>query len=86
MTAIPSNAHKKLIYRSWHRGTREMDMLLGRFAEENVPDFDPDQLAEFEAILQIPDPDLYDWVTGRKEPPANSGEILKLFLTFHQKS
>lgn len=62
---------KRLIYRSWHRGTREMDLILGRFADKHVGTFSDPELDQYEAILSQSDPDLYDWVTGREEPPAN---------------
>lgn len=72
---------KRLIFRSWHRGTREMDLLLGSFANKHVPDFDESQLAEYAKILKIPDPDLYGWITGQEKPPANmAGGVMDLLL------
>lgn len=62
---------KKLIYRSWHRGTREMDLLMGSFADLHVPGFDADELDQYEAILVENDPDLYNWITGGEAAPAN---------------
>ncbi len=59
---------KRLIFRSWHRGTREMDLILGRFADAHVPGFSDDELDQFEALLGESDPDLYDWITGQKFP------------------
>lgn len=72
---------KQLIFRSWHRGTREMDLIMGSFADRNIQDFSNEELQLYEDILQIPDPDLYDWVSGRKEPPANAlNSVLQKFL------
>ena len=62
---------KRLIYRSWHRGTREMDLILGSFADKNVPNFSEEELNEYEALLQLQDPDLYNWITGVEPVPAN---------------
>jgi len=62
---------KRLIYRSWHRGTREMDLLLGTFADKEVPGFTESEMEMFEALLQENDPDPYNWLTGKEEPPAN---------------
>lgn len=62
---------KRLIFRSWHRGTREMDLIMGRFADAYVPEFSAEELAQYEEILQHPDPDLYDWIAGRAPVPAN---------------
>ena len=67
----PENMRKRLIYRSWHRGTREMDLIMGTFADENVPGFDGDALAQYDEILNHSDPDLYNWITGVETPPAN---------------
>lgn len=66
------NTRKRLIFRSWHRGTREMDLIMGSFAEMNVPGFTADELDLYEALLHNPDPDIYDWITGQKMPPANA--------------
>ncbi|NBO19910.1 MAG: succinate dehydrogenase assembly factor 2, partial [Proteobacteria bacterium] len=65
-----SDLAKKLIFRSWHRGTREMDLLLGRFADAYLPAFTPMQLEAYAAILELPDPDLYNWITGLEPVPA----------------
>lgn len=62
---------KRLVFRSWHRGTREMDLLMGSFADAYVKDFSADELALYEDILSHPDPDLYNWITGQQVPPAN---------------
>jgi antitoxin CptB len=62
---------KRLIYRSWHRGTREMDLLLGSFADKHMPSFGKAELSLYEALLEQSDPDLYDWILGKEEPPAN---------------
>jgi len=62
---------KQLIFRSNHRGTKEMDLLLGSFANQHVPDFDASDLAIFEQLLEENDPNLYNWISGREEAPAN---------------
>jgi antitoxin CptB len=62
---------KRLIYRAWHRGTREMDLILGSFANKYVPGFAEGELSQFEAFLNLSDPDLYNWISGQEEPPAN---------------
>jgi antitoxin CptB len=75
------NKRKQLIFRSWHRGTREMDLIMGSFADQNVHDFNEQELETYAQILQIPDPDLYDWVSGRKKPPANQlNPVLEKFI------
>lgn len=61
---------RKLGFRAWHRGTREADLLIGSFADRNLADFGPEELRQFEALLLENDPDIYDWMTGRKPVPA----------------
>lgn len=65
------NKRKRLVFRSWHRGTREMDLIMGSFADSYVKDFDAAALVLYEEILGHNDPDLYDWICGRAVPPAN---------------
>jgi len=65
------NRRKRLIFRSWHRGTREMDLIMGTFAESHVPDMSEAALDLYEELLHTPDPDVYDWVSGQKPVPAN---------------
>jgi antitoxin CptB len=65
------NRRKRLIFRSWHRGTREMDLIMGSFAEVNVPAMDEGALDLYEELLHTSDPDVYDWISGQKPVPAN---------------
>ena len=72
---------KRLIFRSWHRGTKEMDLFMGTFADRNVPDFTEDELAQYDEMLNCSDPDLYNWVSGRETVPANQmSAVLEKFL------
>jgi antitoxin CptB len=61
---------KRLKFRSWHRGTREMDLLLGRFADQRLNAFDAEAVGVYAALLEESDPDIYNWVTGREECPS----------------
>ena len=75
------NKRKRLIFRSGHRGTKEMDLIMGSFANKYVPGFSEGELGLYENILQISDPDLYSWITGKEEPPANAmSDVLKKLL------
>ena len=67
------NRRKRLKFRSWHRGTREMDLLLGRFADQYLDGYTADDLNIYEGILEISDPDLYNWVSGREGIPDTAG-------------
>ncbi|MFZ4806468.1 MAG: succinate dehydrogenase assembly factor 2 [Hyphomicrobiaceae bacterium] len=55
---------RRAIYRAIHRGTREMDWLLGRYAEAHVAAMDEPQLARFEQLLALPDPEIQRWILG----------------------
>jgi antitoxin CptB len=55
---------KRLLFRCWHRGTREMDLILGRFADIEISALSDGDLAELERLLEMPDPDLYAALTG----------------------
>jgi len=67
----PDIRRKRLFYRAWHRGTREADLLLGSFAEAYLGAFDAAQLDRFEALLECPDAELFDWINARAMPPAD---------------
>ncbi len=60
---------RRLRYRSWHRGTKEADLLLGGFADRHLGGMDAAALDLFEALLGEPDPSLMTWMTGRAPPP-----------------
>ena len=55
---------KRLLFRCWHRGTREMDLILGRFADAEIATLSDDELAQLEHLIEVPDPDLYAALTG----------------------
>jgi len=61
---------KRLVFRAWHRGTREADLILGRFVELHVAGWSHDELAQAERLLEEADADILAWITGRASPPA----------------
>jgi antitoxin CptB len=74
---------KRLIFRSWHRGTREIDLLLGSFADAHLPHFDERQLAAYERFLNNSDPDIFNWITGQEPvPPAEDNDVVAALLKF----
>lgn len=87
MPAIDDPRRKRLLFRSWHRGTRETDLILGRFAEVHLAMFNDAQLDRYEALLACDDADLYDWVSGRAAPPAiHDHDVMRLLLAFRPAS
>jgi antitoxin CptB len=74
---------KRLKFRSWHRGTREMDLILGRFADAHIAAMSPEQLDRYAALLENNDPDIYDWLTDRAAPPPSADtDVLQLLRRF----
>lgn len=70
---------KRLIFRSDHRGTKEMDLLLGSFARRNIATLDDALVDRFEVMLELSDPDLYNWITGQEPaPPEWEGPLMDL--------
>jgi antitoxin CptB len=62
---------RKLLFRSWHRGMREMDLIMGRFADATVEQLVADELADFERLMELPDHELLAWITGEADVPPN---------------
>jgi antitoxin CptB len=63
------NRRRRLLFRACHRGTKEADLMIGGFVTRNLSAFSEAELAEVEAVLDLPDVDLSDWLSGRREPP-----------------
>ena len=57
-------------FRAWHRGMKEMDLLLGGYADAHIEAMTPDDLAIFETLMEILDRDLLKWFTGEGPVPA----------------
>ena len=75
---------KRLRFRAWHRGMREMDLVLGPFADAAVAGFTEAEVAQFEALMEAPDPDIYSWITGAAPVPADFDTALfKRLCAFH---
>ncbi len=63
---------KRARFRSWHRGMREMDLILGPFADAKLPVLTGSELEQYERLLDIPDTDLLAWTTGAKPVPEDA--------------
>ncbi|HEY3719733.1 MAG TPA: succinate dehydrogenase assembly factor 2 [Roseiarcus sp.] len=60
---------RRLLFRAWRRGMREMDLALGRFADAHLTELDDAELVEFEHWLDLPDPEILSWITGEAPTP-----------------
>lgn len=71
-------------YRAWHRGTREMDLILGPYADTHVAEMAELMLGRFEELLEEMDPDLLAWVTGQAPIPDSADKVLIVEIMNHQ--
>lgn len=69
----PAIRAKRLRYRSWHRGTKELDLLLGPYADRALPGRDSATLDLYEQLLELPEPLLYALLSGSAEPEVVEG-------------
>ena len=77
---------RKLLFRAWRRGVREMDLIVGRFADVHIDKFDDAGLDDFERLIEAPNSDLYAWVTGTEAAPAPyDTAVLATLIAFHDR-
>lgn len=76
MTSDVEYRRKRLRVRAWRRGIKEMDLILGGYADTDLAGMDEDGLDLFEAVLGENDHDLFAWVTGRAEPPVRFAPLM----------
>jgi antitoxin CptB len=62
---------RQLKFRCWHRGMRETDLIMGRFADAAIATLTEPELVEFERLIEVPDGELLAWVTGAADAPAD---------------
>ncbi|MDE3059710.1 MAG: succinate dehydrogenase assembly factor 2 [Pseudomonadota bacterium] len=67
---------KRLRYRSWHRGCKETDLVLGNFADTHLAGLAPELLPAYERLLDENDADIWEWLAGKASSPAEYEELL----------
>jgi antitoxin CptB len=78
---------RQILYRAWHRGMREMDLIMGRFADAKIDSLTDEELADFEELIEVMDRDLLGWITGELETPRNYDTgLFKRLKSFHSHS
>ncbi len=72
---------KKIIFKASHRGSKEMDILLGNFIKKYIELFNENELGLFNDILECDDDDIYQWIIGKKEiPNQHSNRVFSLLI------
>ena len=78
---------RRLLFRAWRRGVREMDLIVGRFADAYIDKFDETELDAFERLIEVPNADLYAWVVGEEGVPADHDTaVLRKLIAFHSQA
>ncbi|WP_306144086.1 succinate dehydrogenase assembly factor 2 [Roseibium sp. MMSF_3412] len=81
---VRDSRRKRILFRCWHRGMKEMDLLLGGFANAEIDRLSEEELLELEHLLTAHDQDLYAWMTGRKPlPPEWDGPLYRRIIAYH---
>jgi antitoxin CptB len=77
-TPLNDARRRRLLFRATHRGTRENDILVGGFVTARLAQFTEPEIDALEAIMELPDPLLADWLTGRAPiPPEHDQPLLR---------
>lgn len=71
--------------RSWHRGIKEMDLILGGFADDEMKSLSPVELDQHEIMMSENDHDLYQWVSGQSETPPEIADALSKIRVYFLK-
>ncbi|MBM7066874.1 succinate dehydrogenase assembly factor 2 [Actibacterium sp. 188UL27-1] len=78
MSETPENRLRRLRMRSWRRGIKEMDLILGSFADRQLADLSDTEIILYDALLSENDQELYAWVTGQETPPDRFAHMVSL--------
>lgn len=77
---------RKLLFRSWHRGMRETDLILGQYADAHIAEMPDATLDEYERLLEVLDRDILKWVTGEDAtPPEYDTPLFRDIIAFRQR-
>lgn len=84
---LRENRIKRLYYQSWHRGCKETDLLLGRFADAVLPGLTDAELDQYEALLNEQDSDIWKWFSHELPlPPEHDNSIWQLLVSINAKA
>jgi antitoxin CptB len=76
---------KQALFRAQRRGFKELDLIFGAFAQAHLDSLDAAELADFEALLSVPDWQMFDWVMGHAPvPPSHRGTVFAQLCAYRQ--
>jgi antitoxin CptB len=76
---------RRLLFRAWHRGMREVDLITGRFADAHIATLSEPDVDAFESLMDVPEPDLIAWIMGQAATPAEYDTALfRRMCDFHR--
>jgi antitoxin CptB len=77
---------RRALFRAWHRGMREMDLIMGRFADAEITRLNDAEFDQFEALLDVPDQHAFAWLTGSVDPPPEyDTDVFRKVLAFNTR-
>jgi antitoxin CptB len=83
-TADLDPRRKRILFRAWHRGTREMDLLMGRYAESVIDTLTDAEMTTFEILIDVADRDLFAWLAqGEPVPAEHDTALFRAMKAFH---
>lgn len=75
---------RRIRFRAWHRGMREMDIVMGGFVDAEIHRLDDSELIDLEALLDAPDDEVFHWLSGvSPTPPAFDTPLFRKIVAFH---
>jgi antitoxin CptB len=62
---------RRVLFRSWHRGIREMDLIMGRFSDAHIAELTDAELDEYERLMELRDQEVLSWIDGTGVVPPD---------------
>jgi len=79
-----TSRQRRALFHAWHRGMREMDLLLGPFADARIDSLTGEEMDQFEALMNVADGELYAWLTGSAPvAPDHDNAVFRALAGFH---